>query len=90
MTYNGPIAFKSRVSTQKSCLKTFNKIKTDCFQILYSGEVSEPTYKTMSMTRLTHFCIPKSSKCNVSMKNGPIALKFCTKVQFQSKNTYLG
>ena len=42
------------------------------------------------MTRLTpklHLLMtlvsPKSSKCNISMNNGPIALKFCTRVQSQ-------
>ena len=46
--------------------------------------------KKMSMTRLTPklhslttLVSPKSSKCNISMNNGPIALKFCTGVQSQ-------
>ena len=42
------------------------------------------------MTRLTpklHSLMtlvsPKSLKCNISMNNGPIALKFCMEVQSQ-------
>ena len=60
------------------------------FKILYRGEESEATYKKMSMTRLTPklnslmtLISPKSSKCNISMNNGQIALKFCTGVQSQ-------
>ena len=48
------------------------------------------------MTRLTpklHSLMtlvsPKSLKCNISMNSGPIALKFCTEVQSQYKNTYI-
>ena len=44
--------------------------------------------KKLSMTRLTAklhslttLVSPKSLKCNISMNNGPIVLKFCTEVQ---------
>ena len=47
-------------------------------------------HKKMSMTRLSHklhslmtLVSPKSLKCNISMNNGPIALKFGTDVQSQ-------
>ena len=33
---------------------------------------------------------PKSLKCNISMNNCAIALKFCTEVQSLYKNAYIG
>ena len=64
---NGPIAFK-----------------------FYTEVKNLKLHKKMSMTRLTPklhslttLVSPKSSKCNISMNNGPIALKCCTGVQSQ-------
>ena len=36
------------------------------------------TRLTPKLHSLTTLVSPKSSKCNISMNNGPIALKFCT------------
>ena len=41
------------------------------------------TRLTPKLHSLTTLVSPKSSKCNISMNNGPIALKFCTGVQSQ-------
>ena len=56
-----------------------SNVRTDCFQIVYRGEVPEPTYKKLSMT--------KSSKCNISISNGPIAFKFYTEVKYLKLHT---
>ena len=62
--------------------------------MLYRGEVPEATYQKLSMTRLTPklhslttLVSPKSSKCNISISNGPIALKFCTEVKYLKLHT---
>ena len=41
------------------------------------------TRLTPKLHSLTTLLSPKYLKCNISMNNGPIALKFCTEVQSQ-------
>ena len=83
-----------RVDTQKYSPHLFKfYMRVDCFQILYRGEVSEATVTKLSMTTQTAFIddtfvSPKSLKCNISVTNCLIALKFNTGVKYQKLHMY--
>ena len=59
------------------------------FVVKFDTEVKYPKLHqkdcqlTPKLHSLTTLASPKSLKCNISMNNGPIALKFCTEVQSQ-------
>ena len=66
---NGPIAFKF-----------YTEVK---YQKLHKKNGLSKTRLTPKLHSLTTLVSTKSFKCNISMNNGPIALKFCTAVQSQ-------